>query len=233
VFATCGSLLQLGILATANYGSFNWLTLALHAGLLVEGQGWRKRDLVLGASWLWLSVVVFLSKFAGGDFELAATVQRWRVANAYHLFASIDPRRVEIEVLGSDDGETWTALPLRWRPPDSGFLAPYHPRVAFSSWFLALGPGRGEIDFSFYAPSWLARLVDAWCEHPERLRSILLHDVASPRLVTLAAWDADFGPTVGSWSRREIGRHPHVHTCGQGRARFAPAARLAAVSEPP
>lgn len=227
-FAVAGSALQLGILATANYGSFNWLALALHCGLLVEGAGWRKRDLVLGATWLWLSIVVFLSRFAGGDFELASTVQRWRVANAYHLFASIDPRRVEIEVLGSDDGRAWTALPVRWRPPDSGFLAPYHPRVAFSSWFLALGPGRGEIDFSFYAPPWLARLVDLWCEDPARLRSILSADVASPRLVTLGAWDAGFGETPGSWTRREIGRHPHVHACGDGRARFPPATRFAA-----
>jgi len=53
------------------------------------------------------------------------------------------PHRYEIEFQGSNDGETWTAYPFRYKPQDvksrPGIYAPYQPRFDWNLWFASLG----------------------------------------------------------------------------------------------
>ncbi len=212
--------LQLGILATANYGSFNWLSLALLLSLLAPAVGrspWSVR--VLAAVIVPLSLVVFANRF-GPDrpFDgVARVAQRFRVTNAYHLFASIDPLRDEVEIVGSDDARTWTPLPIAFKPGEPmSWLAPYHPRVAFQLWFYPLG-GRGTpAGLRVAAPSYVARLVQRWCTDPDVLLPILTRPVAAPRYVSIRFWRATFTAGAVGWDREELGRHPEVYPCASG-----------------
>jgi hypothetical protein len=66
-----------------------------------------------------------------------------RIANQYGLFAVMTRGRYEIEFQGSNDGQTWTAYPFRYKPQAvdeaPGIYAPYQPRFDWNLWFASLG----------------------------------------------------------------------------------------------
>ena len=71
---------------------------------------------------------------------------RWHLANAYGAFGSITRERYEIIVEGSADGVSWQEYEFKGKPGDPGRMprqfAPYHLRLDWLMWFLALGaPG--------------------------------------------------------------------------------------------
>lgn len=70
-------------------------------------------------------------------------VEPFRIANQYGLFAVMTRHRYEIEFQGSNDGQTWTAYPFRYKPQDvtqpPGIYAPYQPRFEWNLWFASLG----------------------------------------------------------------------------------------------
>ena len=43
-------------------------------------------------------------------------LEPFRIANQYGLFAVMTRGRYEIEFQGSNDGQTWTAYPFRYKP---------------------------------------------------------------------------------------------------------------------
>ena len=45
-----------------------------------------------------------------------AALDPFRIANQYGLFAVMTPHRYEVEFQGSNDGQTWTAYPFRYKP---------------------------------------------------------------------------------------------------------------------
>lgn len=218
--------LQVGILLTGNYGAFNYLSIALAFALFWEGTADTPARGMRGVLahgfvgvWAALSLSVALSRFAGIDAPLSTTAARLRFANAYHLFASIDPERDEVEFIGSDDGESWSRLPLAYKPAEAmAFLAPYHPRVAFSAWFWTLGARNSSLGLRVESPSWGSRLVQRWCESPEVLTPILTHAVHSPRFVTLEFWRGSFADDRVGWRMEPLGRYPAVHECRDGGA---------------
>ena len=72
-----------------------------------------------------------------------AALEPFRVADRYGLFARMTRGRYEIEFQGSNDGQTWTAYPFRFKPQDPakapGIYAPYQPRFDWNLWFASLG----------------------------------------------------------------------------------------------
>jgi len=72
-----------------------------------------------------------------------AALEPFRIANQYGLFAVMTPHRYEIEFQGSNDGQTWTAYPFRYKPQDvqerPRIYAPYQPRFEWNLWFASLG----------------------------------------------------------------------------------------------
>lgn len=163
--------LQLAILLTANYGFFNYLTLALCLwGLddedlhdlgvsrmfscatpqLAPCGRWplHLSDWLAASALAALSVVPFFSfvpQFRAHALGLRRVMEPWRTLNAYHLFASMTYVRREVVIERSDDGLVWHELNFRYKPGDlaraPAFVAPHQPRVDFQLWFLAL---RGE-----------------------------------------------------------------------------------------
>ena len=73
-------------------------------------------------------------------------LEPFRIANRYGLFAVMTRGRYEIEFQGSNDGQTWTAYPFRFKPQDPkqapGIYAPYQPRFDWNLWFASLGNWR-------------------------------------------------------------------------------------------
>jgi lipase maturation factor 1 len=65
-----------------------------------------------------------------------------RIAESYGLFAVMTRARYEIEFQGSNDGQSWTAYPFRYKPQDPrqppGIYAPYQPRFDWNLWFASL-----------------------------------------------------------------------------------------------
>ena len=73
-------------------------------------------------------------------------LEPFRIANQYGLFAVMTRGRYEIEFQGSNDGQTWTAYPFRYKPQAlneaPGIYAPYQPRFDWNLWFASLGDWR-------------------------------------------------------------------------------------------
>ena len=70
-------------------------------------------------------------------------LEPFRIANQYGLFAVMTRGRYEIEFQGSNDGQTWTAYPFRYKPQPLNepprIYAPYQPRFDWNLWFASLG----------------------------------------------------------------------------------------------
>jgi lipase maturation factor 1 len=75
------------------------------------------------------------------------TLDPFRIANRYGLFAVMTHARYEIEFQGTRDGKTWTPYPFRYKPQDlrkaPGIYAPYQPRFDWNLWFASLGNWHG------------------------------------------------------------------------------------------
>ncbi len=71
-----------------------------------------------------------------------AALAPFRIADTYGLFAVMTPHRYEIEFQGSENGQTWTAYPFRYKPQDPHgrprIYAPYQPRFDWNLWFASL-----------------------------------------------------------------------------------------------
>jgi hypothetical protein len=137
--------LQLGILATGNYGFFNLNTLVLcilvlddralervmpgrwrnlQAGRPRPGRWRRALAAALATVLFLLSFSAALSRFYGRDvipgplLDLHSQVRPFRSVNNYGLFASMTTSRREIVLEGSNDGQEWLAYEFRWKPGD-------------------------------------------------------------------------------------------------------------------
>jgi hypothetical protein len=101
-------------------------------------------------SWLFYSTTVQLIWTLMPGFPLpmspVAALDPLRIANRYGLFAVMTRGRYEIEFQGSNDGQTWTPYPFRYKPQDlakaPGIYAPYQPRFDWNLWFASLGEWR-------------------------------------------------------------------------------------------
>lgn len=158
--------LQGVIIATGNFGFFNFLTLAL-ALWLVDDLQWPggllgsirssearylPRRVVAGVVLVLfgLSLVPFLSIFRQPlpilkPLEWVYTrVAPFRIINGYGLFAVMTTERKEIIVQGTVDGMEWRTYAFRYKPGaltrQPPMLGPYMPRLDWQMWFVALGP---------------------------------------------------------------------------------------------
>jgi uncharacterized membrane protein YphA (DoxX/SURF4 family) len=224
---------QVAILATANYQTFNYLTLALllfalddrHLAWLAARLGRRlepsppraaARATTVALATLVVvvvpvSLVPFLPWLGPRALPPAARAVRqainpFRSLNAYHLFASMTLVRREAVVEGTADGVTWLPYEFRYKPGDP-FRAP-----AF------VAPHQPRVDFQL----WFLLLGRGRAPYFERLLERLLEDPAAvaplftvdpfggkpPREVRMAAYRYRFTdvPTrraTGAWWSRE------------------------------
>lgn len=233
--------LQVVVILTANYAYFNYLTIALCLFLLDDRQlepltrrlhvggsrvqprpnpGWDAYVVVpLAVVMLLLSVLPFLRFLRALPPPLApvqSVLDTYRLANAYHLFASMTLVRREVVIEGSDDGETWHEYEFRYKPGDvtrpPPFVAPHQPRVDFQLWFLLLGRHWGAP----YFDRLLQRLLTTPRE-VEGLFSKMPYRLGPPDYLRVAAYRYRFTDPAarretGAWWRRELLLYSQVRT---------------------
>jgi hypothetical protein len=221
--------LQIGIIATANYGFLNYIVLALGVLLLDDRALARVRfplvsstpieatprfrifrraeTIILGVAF-YATIVAFA--FGASDSFLALPnrlLQPFRIANAYGLFAVMTPARYEIEFQGSNDGQTWVAYPFRYKPQElterPGFDGPYQPRFDWNLWFASLSP--------WNTSSWVVLTEERLLEGSPSVLGLFRADPfhgRPPSMVRTVLWqywftDPDTKRKTGAWWRRK------------------------------
>jgi hypothetical protein len=206
--------MQVSIMLTANYGYFNYLSMALCLWVLDDGhlaavarrvgvvlaphpeparQPAATAALALVAAILVpLSVVPFLPLIPGtGALQarlapVAALIGRLRSVNAYHLFAQMTRIRREPVIEGSADGVEWRPYHFRWKP------GPVDRAPAF------VAPHQPRVDFQLWflllggrpAP-WVDTLLDRLLHDPAAVASLFADDPfpdGPPAAVRIAAY---------------------------------------------
>ena len=162
---------QVLIFLTGNYTFFNVLTIALclflfddrcfsrwgersRFGRLNAPPGPVRESFTFITAVVWV-MVVFLSvveiwgtlgKVPPSMRQTAAQVQQFGIVNHYGLFAVMTTERMEIQVEGSQDGQTWEPYLFRYKPGPLNrplpWVEPLQPRLDWQMWFAALSPPR-------------------------------------------------------------------------------------------
>ncbi|QOR72401.1 lipase maturation factor family protein [Ruania alkalisoli] len=188
-------LTQLWLVASGNFAWLNWLTIVLAfsavgddqlvalvpaLGPVLDDGSQATGDLwwvilvgVMAAVTVVLAVRPALNLMSANQ-AMNASYNRWHLGGAYGAFGSITRRREEVVVEGTSDpdGRTgWQEYVFRGKPgPVDRWLrqvAPYHLRLDWGMWFLALGSGAQHRWFTVL----LRRLLEA---DPRTLRLLAL-----------------------------------------------------------
>lgn len=146
---------------------------------------------------------------------LAGWTSPLHIVNSYGLFAVMTTSRPEIVVEGSEDGVTWQAYELRYKPGDPGrrppWVAPHQPRLDWDMWFAALDDYSGVPWFERF----LARLLEGSPEVLSLLAATPFGD-RPPRHVRAVLYDYRFTRTVEGretrqwWKRERVGAYSPV-----------------------
>jgi hypothetical protein len=135
-------------------------------------------------------------------------LEHFRIANQYGLFAVMTNGRYEIEFQGSNDGQSWTPYPFRYKPQvlneTPRIYAPYQPRFDWNLWFASLGDWRQDD----IVPLTEERLL----ENNKDVLALFRGDPfsqAPPRYVRAVLWQYWFTTreqkrTTGNWWRRQL-----------------------------
>src|SRR5690606_930510 len=186
---------QLWLVASGNFAWLNWLTMllafaavsddvlrAVRPGLPVSppsasGPGWFA--VVVGAVTLLVLALSYrpARNLVSRRQKMNAAFNRWHLVGAYGAFGSITRRRDEVVVEGSaaddpGDESAWREYVFKGKPGPVDRRprqwAPYHLRLDWGMWFLALGSVAQHVWFERF----LLRLLEA---DPAVLR-LLHHD---------------------------------------------------------
>jgi hypothetical protein len=137
-----------------------------------------------------------------------AALEPFRIANQYGLFEVMTRGRYEVEFQGSNDGQTWTPYPFRFKPQAlneaPGLYAPYQPRFDWNLWFASLT----DWDQANIVPLTEERLLQGDPDVLALFRSNPFPQ-APPRYVKAVLWQYWFTSMeekhqTGNWWRREM-----------------------------
>ena len=135
-------------------------------------------------------------------------LEPFRIANQYGLFAVMTRGRYEIEFQGSNDGQTWTPYPFRYKPQvlneRPGIYAPYQPRFDWNLWFASLGDWRQNNIVPYTEERLLANDADVLALFRSNPFS-----AAPPKYVRAVLWQYWFTSmsekrATGNWWRRDL-----------------------------
>lgn len=226
---------QVLIIATSNHNFFNLLTIALCLFLFDDRAlapwtptTWRRRAeaspllperprRTAGALVLAIALVLVpASLVTAGELILRRPVEplsgwvqgvnRFFLANRYHVFPEVRTDRIELEIEASNDGEHWVPIDFRYRPDalDQApvFIVPHQPRLDWMLWFVPMNPAFLDLFDRF-----LIRLT----EGSGPVTALLAHpplDSGPPRLLRVRVYRYHFTTPgerseTGHWWRRE------------------------------
>jgi hypothetical protein len=210
-------LTQLWLAVTGNFAWLNVLTMILAFSAVS-----LPTDPVYSATPVWWTVVTLaavaglvalswrplLNLFSRHQL-MNASFNRFHLVNAYGAFGTVTKQRAEVIVEGSTDGSTWSAYEFKGKPGDPTRrprqFAPYHLRLDWLMWFLALGSPDSR-----WFEVFLLRLLDADRATLKLLRVDPFHGEA-PRLVRARVFLYRFATRKETresrlwWVREEVG----------------------------
>jgi uncharacterized membrane protein YphA (DoxX/SURF4 family) len=235
-------LMQLLIIVTSNHNFINLLTILLCLFLLDDGvvgrllpAGLKQRlsgaqarpgriDRIAVSG---LALVIFsasLFSFSANSLRMALplplvqytdSVRRLGIGNIYHIFPTMQLERHELEIEGSNDGETWLGYRLRYKPGPLDrappFIVPHQPRLDWLVWFVPTQ----QLPHMVWFDRFLRRLhegsasVGGLLEHnpfadtPPRYLRVLVHRY---RFTT----PQERGASGEWWQRETLGLFPRV-----------------------
>lgn len=159
-------LTQLWLVLTGNFAWLNWITIVL-AFAAVDDNAFRLLLAMLpngrptpeAPLWFMVVVLAVTAFLVALSYQPArnlfsrhqlmnASFNRYHLVNAYGAFGTVTKERFEVVVEGSDTAEPgdeagWLAYEFRGKPGDPARMprqfAPYHLRLDWLMWFLALG----------------------------------------------------------------------------------------------
>ena len=223
---------QLWLVVTGNFAWLNWLTIVLAFAAIDDGAvhavipAWPAPAAAEGTP-IWFGVLVLavsvllvgLSWFPLRNLFarrqlMNASFNRFHLVNAYGAFGTITRDRYEIVVEGTEDevpdaSADWREYEFHGKPGDPARVprqfAPYHLRLDWLMWFLALGsPDSGWFD------AFLRRLLEA--NRPTlRLLRVDPFGGRAPRWVRAVAYHYRFATRAERretglvWIRQEMG----------------------------
>jgi hypothetical protein len=211
--------------ATANYGFFCYLAVALHVFWLDDrdlealtrrlpfrpalAAARRTHPVAFAGGWLWLVVSTLGASFHFGEGltfaePVFAFTEPLRLVNSYHLFASITRVRIEPE-FQIETGGAWRALHLWHKPGDPrrrpDFIAPHQPRVDFQLWFYGLSYQR--------QPLYVLMLLERLCRDPDAIAPLFRERPPAAAAVRIAYYQYQFTTpaerrATGAWWNRTL-----------------------------
>jgi hypothetical protein len=138
--------------------------------------------------------------------SMARAVEPFRSLNDYGLFAVMTTSRPEIQVEGSEDGQSWKLYTFRWKPGELDHrprFAFFHmPRLDWQMWFAALSGGCTK-------QPWFLRFEGRLFEGSPQVLSLLRHvpfGAKPPRFLRAQLFLYRFSRPgeVGWWTREEV-----------------------------
>ena len=172
----------------------------------------RSATLAVVLTWIFYATTVPLVQMFWRGVPLptkpVATLEPFRIANQYGLFAVMTPHRYEIEFQGSNDGENWVAYPFRYKPQElkdrPRIYAPYQPRFDWNLWFASLGSWQQNL--------MVPRTEELLLENDRDVLGLFAGNPfpsAPPRLVRAVLWQYWFSTleqkrTEGVWWQRNL-----------------------------
>jgi hypothetical protein len=226
---------QVLIIITSNHNWINFLTIILCLFLfddralkrvlpefIYSRLGWRaaagrKVDLLVPVATGLLAAMIFTigtlkiyELGTGHRFEsLTGKVLKYTsvygVINKYHVFPNMTTRRIELEVLGSYDGEHWQPYQFKYKPDRlegrPAFIIPHQPRLDWQMWFVTLHP--------HHLP-WFGSFLEALLDNSPEVSGLLAHNPfpdAPPRYLRVDAYQYNFTTAsererTGNWWKR-------------------------------
>ncbi len=192
------------------------------------GWGWQRLGEAAGAEasplwWLILTTAVFLFLAVLSRHPLLnlfsphqlmnASFNRWHLVNAYGAFGSMSQERREVIIEGTlsehPEERDWHAYEFKGKPGDVSRMprqfAPYHLRLDWMMWFLALGD---------WGEEWFLRLLRKILAGDPGVRRLLRvdpFDGRAPTLIRVRVFDYRFATkeekreTGQWWVREELG----------------------------
>ncbi|QGH70215.1 lipase maturation factor family protein [Pseudactinotalea sp. HY158] len=212
---------QLWLVASGNFAWLNWLTMLLAfaavgdsvlggAAAPLPPPGAAAVTLALVSVALGVLVLVLsprpVANLLSRRQRMNAAFNRWHLVGAYGAFGSITRRRREVVIEATADPDpaaaTWHEYGFRGKPGDPHRLprqfAPYHLRLDWGMWFLALG-SRAQL-------RWFERLLRRLLQADPATLRLLAHDPmdgARPAWVRARVFDYRYSTWAELRSRRQ------------------------------
>jgi hypothetical protein len=161
---------------------------------------------ILVISTLKMYELATMYKFTGVTGKALNYALSYSVANKYHVFPTMTTERIELELLGSQDGIEWHAYAFKYKPDALNerpqFIIPHQPRLDWQMWFVTLHPR--------HMP-WFVHFLDALLQNSPAVTALLQHNPfpeTAPRYIRVDAYRYHFTTPAernqtGDWWRRE------------------------------